>query len=301
GKQQPPPAVGPVEALNRFQSVFQNFVGALAQPGRPLVVFLDDLQWADAATLDLLQPLLTDPGIQSLFLMGAYRDNEVDAAHFLTRALEALESAGVELRRVDLGPLQLPDLMRFIGDTLRCQHTEAAPLAGLVWEKTAGNPFFVIQFIKTLKQEGLLRFDYERGRWTYRIDEIVNAAMTDNVIDLMTQKIQRLSAETQRALTLASCIGNSFDLQTLAIVSEQSPETMADVLKEAIGAKLILPIADHPQSYTFLHDRVQQAAYALIPEERRQLVHLAVGRLLRERVDIEQTEEKLFDTVHHLN
>ncbi|MCI0388043.1 MAG: sigma 54-interacting transcriptional regulator [Acidobacteria bacterium] len=301
GKQQPPPAVGPMEALNRFQSVFQNFVGAFARPEHPLVVFLDDLQWADAATLGLLQPLLTSPGIQSLFLMGAYRDNEVDAAHLLTRTLGALESAGVELRRVDLGPLQLPDLTHFIGDTLCCRHTESAPLAGLVWEKTAGNPFFVIQFLKTLKQEGFLRFDYERGRWTYRIDEIVGAAMTDNVVDMMTQKIQRLSAKTQRALTLASCIGNSFDQQTLAIVSEQSPETTADVLKEAIDDRLILPIADHPRSYTFLHDRVQQAAYALIPEERKQLVHLAVGRLLRERADIEQTEEKLFDIVHHLN
>lgn len=301
GKQPLPPPVGPVEALNRFQSVFQNFVGALARPGRPLVVFLDDLQWADAATLGLLQPLLTSPGIQSLFLMGAYRDNEVDAAHLLTRTFGGLESAGVALRRVDLGPLQLPDLTRFIGDTLRCQQTEAAPLAGLVWEKTAGNPFFIIQSLKTLKQEGLLRFDYERGSWTYRIDEIVGAAMTDNVIALIRQKIQRVSAKTQRALTLASCIGNSFDQQTLAIVSEQSPETTADVLKEAIGDRLILPVADHPQSYTFLHDRVQQAAYALIPEERKQLVHLAVGRLLRERADIEQSEEKLFHIVHHLN
>ncbi len=325
GRQQPPPAVGPVEALNRFQSVFQNFVGVLARPEHPLVVFLDDLQWADAATLGLLQPLLTGPGIQSLFLMGAYRDNEVDAAHSLTRTLGGIESAGVELRRVNLAPLQPLDLARFIGDTLRCRPAEAAPLAGLVWEKTAGNPFFVIQFLKTLKQEGFLRFDYERGHWTYRIDEIVGAAMTDNVIDLMRQKIQRLPAETQRALTLASCIGNSFDLQTLAVVSEQSLEAAADVLKEAIDERLILPIADcglriadslssdspseeipqpavrNPQSFAFLHDRVQQAAYALIPEELKRPAHLAVGRLLRERVDLEQADEKLFDVVHHLN
>jgi Nif-specific regulatory protein len=306
GKQQPMPVVGPMEALNRFQSVFRNFVGALARPEHPLVVFLDDLQWADAATLGLLQPLLASPGIQSLFLMGAYRNNEVDAAHLLTRTMEGLESAGVELRRVDLGPLELPDLTRFISDTLRggfatADDLEAAPLAGLVWEKTAGNPFFVIQFLKALKQEGFLRFDYDRGRWTYRIDEIVGAAMTDNVVDLMTRKIQRLSARTQRALTLASCIGNSFDQQTLAIVSEQSPETTAEVLKEAIDDRLILPIADHPQSYAFLHDRVQQAAYALIPEEWKQLVHLAVGRLLRERAEREQSEENMFDVVHHLN
>ncbi|MEK7833216.1 MAG: sigma 54-interacting transcriptional regulator, partial [Acidobacteriota bacterium] len=311
GKQQPLAAVGPMEALNRFQSVFQNFVGALARPEHPLVVFLDDLQWADAATLGLLQPLLTSSGIQSLFLMGACRDNEVDAAHLLTRTLLALESAGVELRRVDLGPLQLTDLTRFIGDALHCELSEAAPLAVLVWEKTTGNPFFVIQFLKTLKQQGLLKFDYERGRWAYRIEEIVGAAMTDNVVDLMTQKIQRLSAETQRALTLASCIGNSFDSQTLAIVSEQSPEAADEALKEAVDEGLILVIADQSQSYAFLHDRVQQAAYALIPEEWKQLVHLAVGRLLRQRADLGHANEKLadekladdklFDVVHHLN
>jgi len=301
GPQQPLPVVGPMEALNRFQLVFQNFVAALAQPEHPLVVFLDDLQWADAATLGLLQPLLASPGIQSLFLMGAYRDNEVDSAHLLTRTLGALESAGVELHQVDLGPLQLPDLTRFISDTLHCPLAEAAPLSALAWEKTAGNPFFVIQFLKTLKQEGFLSFDYEQGRWTYQIDKIASEAIADNVVDLMTKKIQRLSAKTQRALTLAACIGNSFDHQTLAIVSEQSPEAAADDLKEAIEERLILPIADRPQSYVFLHDRVQQAAYALIPEEWKQLVHLAVGRLLRERGEREQSEGSLFEVVHHLN
>ncbi len=314
GKQLPLPSVGPKEALNRFQLVFQNFVGALARPEHPLVVFLDDLQWADAATLSLLQPLLTSPGIQSLFLMGAYRDNEVDAAHPLMRTLGALESAGGVLHRVTLGPLQLPDLARFIGDTLHCEMSDAMPLAELIWEKTAGNPFFVIQFLKTLKQEGLLEFDYEQGWWTYRIDDIAGAELTDNVIDLMTKKIQRLSSKTQRALTLASCIGNAFDQQTLAIVSEQSPEVAADDLKEAISEGLILPTTRHydPEDrnadatrsatmYSFLHDRVQQAAYALIPAERKQIVHLTVGRLLLERVDLDHTEESLFDIVHHLN
>ena len=334
GKQPSPPRVGPAEALNRFQVIFQKFVSTIAQPGRPLVIFLDDLQWADAATLSLLQPLLSGADIQSLFLMGAYRDNEVDAAHPLTRTLTALKFAGVEVRSISPGPLQLPELTNFVSDTLRCEFAEASPLARLVWEKTAGNPFFVIQFLKTLKQEDLLKFDYELGRWTYRLEDIVNAGVTDNVIALMTQKIQRLSTEAQRALTLASCIGNSFDLPTLVIVSEQSPEDAAEALKEAVEEGLILPdcglrIADcgffsarefgsdekphggcnsnpqsairNPQSFAFLHDRVQQAAYALIPEEWKQLVHLAVGRLLRDGSPPEELEEKLFDIVHHLN
>ncbi|HMX27712.1 MAG TPA: sigma 54-interacting transcriptional regulator, partial [Blastocatellia bacterium] len=327
GKQPPLPGVGPAEALNRFQLVFQNFVAAVAQPEHPLVVFLDDLQWADAATLSLLQPLLTNAEIHSLFLMGAYRDNEVNAAHPLARTLATLEAAGVELRNISPAPLQLADLTSFVADTLRCDLAEAAPLAQLVWEKTAGNPFFIIQFLKTLEQDGLLKFDYDLGRWTYCLEDIVNAAMTDNVVALMTQKIQRLSTSAQRALTLASCIGNSFDLPTLAIVSEQSLEDTAEALQEAIEEGLIspvmeeegkggqgdgetmestmsphLPISPSPLLHVaFLHDRVQQAAYALIPDEWKQLVHLAVGRLLREGCAPEQLEERLFDIVHHLN
>jgi predicted ATPase len=334
GEQPSPPALGPTEALNRFQLVFQNFVGALARQEHPLVVFLDDLQWADAATLSLLGPLLISHEIESLFLMGAYRDNEVDAGHPLMRSLNALAAAGVELRRVGLEPLRLPDLTLLVRDTLRGELADAEPLARLVLEKTGGNPFFVIQFLKTLRQEGFITFDYEQCRWTYRLDAIAGAPLTDNVIDLMTRKIQRLSEKTQRALTLAACIGNPFDQSTLAIVSEQSPEATADDLKEAINEGLIVnpQSATHNlQSYAFLHDRVQQAAYALIPDEWKQPVHLTVGRLLKATVQPDEnlwdkmpscptsaeepdenlrdkmpscptfSEEKLFDIVHHLN
>ncbi|MEW6683352.1 MAG: sigma 54-interacting transcriptional regulator [Nitrospirota bacterium] len=308
----PQPAVAelpPVESQNRFNLVFQRFLQVFTQHDHPLVVFLDDLQWADPATLNLLQLLLTSPNVRHLFLIGAYRDNEVDSAHPLMRTLSSLKSAGVELHRVTLEPLQLPDLTLFIRDTLHGELAEAAPLAALVFEKTDGNPFFVIQFLKTLKQEGFLEFDYAQGRWAYRIDDIAGATMTDNVIDLMTRKIQRLSNKTQRALTLAACIGNQFDQDTLAIVSEQSQEAVADDLKEAINQGLILSTTadrgsktdNDPRSYAFLHDRVQQAAYALIPAERQQIVHLTVGRLLLQRVDPEHTDETVFDVVHHLN
>jgi len=278
------------------------------------VVFLDDLQWADAATLSLLQPLLTSREGQALFLMGAYRDNEVDASHPLLRTLGTLEAAGVELQRVVLEPLQLPDLTLLIRDTLHRELAAAEPLAYLVLEKTGGNPFFVIQFLKTLKQEGFIEFDYEQCCWTYHLDAIARAPLTDNVIDLMTRKIQRLSDQMQRALTLAACIGNPFDQSTLAIVSEQSSKATAADLKEALREGLLLPVARHDYAaetretadsptatYTFLHDRVQQAAYTLIPEVRKDPVHLTVGRLLRSRMQIEGSEEKLFVIAHHLN
>jgi predicted ATPase/transcriptional regulator with GAF, ATPase, and Fis domain/tRNA A-37 threonylcarbamoyl transferase component Bud32 len=325
GKQPQPPALGPIETLNRFQMVFQNFVGALARAEHPLVVFLDDLQWADAATLGLLGPLLTSHGVEALFLMGAYRDNETEAGHPLLRTLDALTAVGVELQRIELGPLELADLTQLIRDTMHGEPADAEPLARLMLEKTGGNPFFVIQFLKTLHQEGFITFDYAQRRWTYRLEAIADAPLTDNVIDLMTRRIGRLSGRTQRALTLAACIGNPFDQHALAIVSEQSEQATAESLREAISEGLILsvgelgsrksevgsqksgveikrendsPAESLPNSFSFLHDCVQQAAYALIPDEWKQPVHLAVGRLLRAR---DKSGEKLFDIVHHLN
>ncbi|MBS1786376.1 MAG: sigma 54-interacting transcriptional regulator [Acidobacteria bacterium] len=307
GTQQPVPAVGPTEALNRFQLVFQNFVAAIARRDHPLVIFLDDLQWADSATLSLLQPLLSSREIQALFLIGAYRDNEVDAGHALTRVFNELETTGVNLNRVVLEPLRLADLTLLVRDSLRGSAEEAAPLARLVLEKTGGNPFFVIQFLKALEQEGFLTFDPRQGKWKYRVEAIARAPLTDNVVDLMTRKIQRLSETTQRALTLASCIGNQFDLGTLSVVSEQSLEAAAKNLRQAVDEGLLLLASEPssnpptPNSYAFLHDRVQQAAYGLITDAWRKPVHLAVGRLLLEHADKQNSDEKLFDIAHHLN
>ena len=313
GKQSPPPALGPTEAQNRFQMVFQNFVAALSTQEHPLVIFLDDLQWADSATLSLLQPLLTSPDIQFLFLMGAYRDNEVDAAHPLARTVATLESAGAPLHHVSLGTLALSDLTRLIRDTFQGELSDTLPLARLVMEKTGGNPFFLIQFLKVLKQEGFLEFSYEKNCWTYQMEPIRGAGITDNVIDLMMQKIRRLSPESQQALTLAACIGNPFDLETLAIVNQESAKATPENLREALEEGLILPVlpyddfsSEQPRSptipsYAFLHDRVQQAAYALVPDEQKPLVHLTVGRLLLKRWDPAIAEEKVFDVVHHLN
>ena len=315
GPQPVPPVLGSVESRNRFQRVLQNFLAALAQPAHPLVLFLDDLHWADAATLSLLEPLLTGGEIRSLLLVGAYRDTELDAAPRLVRTLALLESAGVAPQRIALGPLTAHDLTDLVADTLRCEPTQAEPLARLIERKTGGNPFFVTQFLKMLEREGHLRFDIAQARWTYRITEIADAPLADNVVDLMTGSIQRLPPKTQYALTLAACIGNRFDQRTLAIVSEQAPAQTSDDLARAIDAGLIVAVTPAParpanasddalddtSTFMFLHDRVQQAAYALIPEDRRRMVHLTVGRLLRARRPAEHLEVRLFDVVHHLN
>ncbi len=315
GAQPPAPPLAPAEAQNRFHMVFQNFVGALARREHPLVIFLDDLQWADSATLGLLQSLLTSRDVRHLFLIGAYRDNEVDAAHPLARTLNSLEEDKVHLLRVMLGPLGLDELACLIRDTLHRQLSEVEPLARLVLHKTEGNPFFVIQFLQALQQAKLIEFDYEQSRWVFHLAAIAEAGMTDNVIDLMTNRIQRLSEKAQSVLLLAACVGNQFDLNTLATVSRQSVAAAAADLDEALREGLVLPVGrsyaaaaetDATQSpsrlvFTFLHDRVQQAAYALIPDKRKHLTHLTVGRLLLKKWETEATDEKGFDVVNHLN
>jgi predicted ATPase len=312
GPQPAAPQLAPAESQNRFRLVIQNFVGALASKEHPLVLFLDDLQWADSATLALLQPLLASRDIQHLFLIGAYRDNEVDAAHPLVRALAGLQEEGLRLQRVALGPLRLDELALLICDTLHGEMNEVEPLARLVLQKTEGNPFFVIQFLKALHQAKLIEFDYERGRWTFHLEAIARAGMTDNVIDLMTRRIQRLSEKAQAALMLGACIGNQFDLDTLAIISQQSSAAVTRSLDEALDEGLILATENSydawPESpapaqptFAFLHDRVQQAAYTLIPDERRQLVHLTVGRLLLQKSASQAMKETSFDIVNHLN
>lgn len=302
GKQPAPPVLGPEETLNRFRLILRNFVGAVAS-AQPLVIFLDDLQWAGSATLNLLEPLLADPAINHLLIVGSYRDNEVDSAHPLTGTLAKLEAAGVRLRRVILGPLALPELTELLSDTLRSDRQEAEPLARLVLGKTGGNPFFVIQFLQALGHAGLVAYDYDQRHWTFDMEAIAEAGLTDNVIDLMARKIRRLSPKAAHALTLGACIGNQFDGNTLAVVSEQSPEETEADLREALDEGLILSTAPsgEPASYAFLHDRVQQAAYALIPADRRQLVHLSLGRLLLRDQEASSAEGRIFDVVHHLN
>jgi predicted ATPase len=313
GEQPAPSLLGPTEAQNRFQMVFQSFLGALAAKDHPFVIFLDDLQWADSATLGLLEPLLTSADIRHLLLVGAYRDNEVDAGHPLLRALGRLHSAGAEVHQLTLGPLPAGDLSLLVADALGRQPADVEAVATLILRKTDGNPFFVIQFLKALRQDGLLEFDYSQGRWNFQLEAIAAAATTENVVDLMARKIRRLSAESQRILPLAACIGNRFDLATMATITEQPPSDALADLKEALREGLILQVSSPdtppgdddnsgepaPVAYTFLHDRVQQAAYALIPEAEKQRVRLQVGRLLLDRWG--DSEAKVFDVIEHLN
>jgi len=320
GKQPPVPELPPAESQNRFNLVFQRFIQVFTQKDHPLVIFLDDLQWADSATLKLLQVLTTDPNIHYLFLIGAYRDNEVSPSHPLLLTLAEIEKTGAALSNVTLQPLDLIHLNQFVADVLRSGIEEAKSLSDLLLQKTEGNPFFVTQFLKTLHQEKLLAFDYDERRWRFDLERIQRLGMTDNVVELMAGKIQKLSEPAQRVLKLAACIGNQFDLETLTIVNEQSWRQTAGELWEAVREGLIVPLSgqwavvsgqlsEQPTTdddlrtiaYKFLHDRVQQAAYALIPDDRKKAVHLQVGRLILQHSRNGELEEKLFDIVNHLN
>ncbi|PWT91119.1 MAG: hypothetical protein C5B56_04325 [Proteobacteria bacterium] len=298
GEQPPVPDLPPQDAQGRFQLVLRRFIGVFARPEHPLALFLDDLQWLDAATLDLLENLLTRPDVQHLMLIGAYRDNEVDSAHPLVRKLEAIRRAGALLQEIVLAPLACEDLGRVIADTLHCEPERATSLAQLVHEKTAGNPFFAIQFLSALAEEALLTFDHAAARWSWDVNRIHAKGYTDNVVDLMVGKLNRLPAETRKALQQLACLGNSADFAMLRMVYGDSNEEMHGRLWEAVRAGLIFRSEG---AYRFLHDRVQEAAYFLIPEGLRAEAHLRVGRLLARHTPPEKREEAIFEIVNQLN
>jgi PAS domain S-box-containing protein len=298
GEQPPAPEVEPQQAQSRFQLVFRRFIGVFARKEHPLALFLDDLQWLDAATLNLLEDLLTRSELQHLMLIGAYRDNEVNAAHPLMRKLEAIKSAAGKVKEITLTPLAEEHIEQLLADALRCEPERCAPLAQLVQEKTCGNPFSAIQFISSLAEEKMIAFDHEAGCWTWDLDRIHGKAYTDNVVDLMVGKLGRLPLETQNALQQMACLGNVAENTTLSTVLEMSQEQMNAALWESVRQGLI---ERQDGSYKFIHDRVQEAAYSLIPEELRGETHLRIGRLLAARISSEKREETVFDIVNHLN
>ena len=298
GEQPPVPELPPQDARGRFQLVLRRFIGVFARPEHPLVLFLDDWQWLDAATLDLLEDLLTRSDLQYLLLVGAYRDNEVGATHPLRRKLAAIREAGAEVQEIALTPLNRYNLARLLQDCVHCDRRRADPLAQLIHEKTSGNPFFAIQFISMLADEGLLIFDYDVGRWTWDLRRARAMSNTDNVVELMVGRLNRLPLETQQALQHFACLGNSAGFDTLRRICRVTLEELHERLWEAVRAGLIFRSTI---SYRFLHDRVQEAAYALIPKEKRAELHMRIGMLLAAQTAHGEREEAIFDIVNQLN
>ncbi len=314
GPQPPVAQVGPQEAQNRFNLVFQNFFRAICQKEHPLVLFIDDLQWADSASLALLKRLMTDTDNQYFLIIGAYRDNEVDAAHPLMTTVEELKKeCKVTLHEIRLQNLSHQHVNTLIADALKCGPSYATALTDLVYEKTQGNAFFTHEFLKSLYEQALLVFYFNTQKWQWAVDKIAALEMTDNVVELMADKIGLLSEETQTALKLAACIGNQFDLKTLSLIGQHSQTNTLALLFEAIKEGLLLPLdenykqlekletAEVDTRFKFQHDRVQQAAYFLIDDDEKKTRHLRIARLLLANLKPKQMEEKIFEIVSQFN
>ncbi|HTR12563.1 MAG TPA: serine/threonine-protein kinase PknK, partial [Roseiarcus sp.] len=298
GEQPPLSQIEPQQAQGRFQLVFRRFISVFARAEHPLTLFLDDLQWLDGSTLDLIEDLMTQGGVQHLLLIGAYRDNEVGADHPLARTLRGIASSKVEVTEIKLGPLSGIEVARLTSDALRCELTDVTPLSELVQTKTAGNPFFVIQFLNALADAGLLAFDQVAQRWSWNIHGIRTKGYADNVADLTAGKLVRLQPEAQSALQELACLGNVADIATLAAILETSEDKVHAALWEAVQHELVERL---PRAYRFVHDRVQEAAYSLIPKEGRAQAHLRIGRRLAASTPQEERDEAVFEIVGQLN
>jgi len=321
GAQPPAPELSGTAAQNRFNIMFQRFIQVFTTAEHPLVIFVDDLQWADSASLNLIQLLMADVQKGYLLLLGAYLDNEVSPAHPLMVSLNEMQKIEVPIHTITLQPLSFASLNHLIADTLHVRESVAYPLTELVMQKTQGNPFFATQFLKTLYQEQLITFDHDANHWQCDMAQVRKSALTDDVVEFMGLQLQKLPESTKEILKLAACIGAQFDLTTLAIVAEQTQTEVATSLWQALQNGLILPqsvlykfylgglgeseiLQLEPTEilhYRFLHDRVQQAAYNLIAEHDKSKFHLKIGRSLLQQTTEEERDRQLFVLVSQFN
>ncbi len=316
GPQLAVPEVVPVEAQNRFNRLFRAFVRLWCSRGHPLVLFLDDIQWADASSLRLLELLMTDDELRFLLVVAAYRPGEVSKVHRFMRSVTRMTLEGAVVNSVSLVALRLEHLTELVSDTFGADRDSAVPLAHLILKKTAGNPFFVNEFLRSLYEARLLDFDMERGVWWWNLKQVEVQEITENIVDLMSLKIHKLQPKTQELLKLASCVGSRFELGILIAVFEYSPAAVLDALREAVAEGLVLALGDvwsggetdHldtdgtvPVEFAFSHDRIQQITYELIESGDRPALHLRMGQVLRDRGFLSMNGEKYFCVVDHLN
>ncbi|MGF1989926.1 MAG: ATP-binding sensor histidine kinase [Nostoc sp. ZfuVER08] len=331
GKQPAVPELSGSAVQSRFNLLFQKFIQVFTTQEHPLVIFLDDLQWADSASLKLTHLLMSETNNCYLLVIGAYRDNEVSAAHPLMLTIEQMRQEGIRVNNIILSPLSETELNEMIGDTLKYSPEQALAITHLVYQKTKGNPFFTNQFLKSLHEDGLITFATKTGNWQCNIPYIRTLSFTQDVVEFVKLQLQKLPPQTQDVLKLAACIGNQFDLETLSVVYEQSPTETALALWPALKDELILPNGEgyklfqnqpvmatnylscenNPQitntngsitiSYKFLHDRVQQAAYSLIPANQKAATHLKIGQQLLSNTPETKLEEVIFEIVNQLN
>ncbi|MCP4135954.1 MAG: AAA family ATPase [bacterium] len=305
GEQPNLPLLGPDESRNRFNLVLRNFINVFAAKEHPLVLFLDDLQWADSASLVLVQNLLNNCSCRYLLMIGTYRESEIDTCHPLINTLDDIRKTGIPINEIELAPLDTQDVIKLISRILNCEEKVALRLAELVRGKTNGNPFFINQFFKKLYDERMLELDSHDG-WKWEMEVINKMQVTDNVVDLMADRISKLDKNTRDILMICSCIGSRFDLETLAIITESSIEENLFALASAIQEGLVcLEIKGYVSlqgnEYLFRHDRIQEAAYSLIPAAEKAKMHYTIGMKVLTTIDDDELPEKIFYIIDQLN
>ncbi|MEM7183829.1 MAG: AAA family ATPase [Spirochaetota bacterium] len=320
GQKQPVSILSASENQNRFNLTFQNFISVFARREHPIVLFIDDLQWADKSSLKLIESIITNPDNKYLMIIGAYRDNEVDTGHPLLQSVAEIKKSGSEVETIRLGPLQKESITELLTDTFHVNGKEEG-LAEILNKKTGGNPFFISEFLKSLYKDEIIDFNYETNKWQWQEERVHSYGMTDNVVDLMVKNIQNFSEHTANILSLASCLGNQFDLKFLSIVSELALEQLVTLLWPAIEEGVLIPLGKSQQilqtatkgieqiepndlgtcRIRFQHDRVQQAAYSLLDDTKKKEIHYKAGNLILANISEEERNEKIFDIVGHLN
>lgn len=288
----------PLDAQTRFVATLTRFIGAFAFPGRPLVLFLDDLQWLDAGTISVLEALGKGLDVGDLLLIGAFRDNEVGPTHPLTQVVDAMRAGQVRVHDLLLAPLGVDDVGRLVRDAMHGNKQGTEAVARVMFDKTGGNPFFAVQFLQALADEGFLTFDKARREWACNADRIAHRSFPDSVVDLMVDKLGRLPDATRSVLVDSACLGASVSSAVLARVSGQSSEAIDAALAEAVAQGVVYRQTD---GYAFVHDRIQEAAYALMAEADRASAHLRIGTMLDSEDDDQDVELNIFEIVNQYN
>ncbi|MCU0848553.1 MAG: PAS domain S-box protein [Spirochaetes bacterium] len=309
GQQPGVPSLGPAESKNRFNMAFQNFFRIFSQRENTLVMFIDDLQFADQDSINLIQKILTDTDCVPMLFVGSFRDDGLHEGHPLPPAIEEIKKSGVTITEIALGPLTVTDIEFMLMDMMACTRKACRQLAALVYEKTIGNPFFVNQLINKLYEDRLLYFNYGSGKWEWDLGMIRVYEITENVIDLLVGKIKKLSTRVQELLMTASCVGISFNINILSSILEKPTLEISNLIREAVSEGLVIPVMDSYGTdeeadrvlYSFQHDRVQEAAYFMLPEEKRKRIHLEIGGYMIRGHSEKDIDDRVFDIVNQIN
>lgn len=309
-----------------FNYAFLRFIKAISNMGNTLTLFIDDLQWADLASLNLIKVILTDDNLSNVLFIGAYRDNETDETHPMTTTFSEIgKNPNHVIHKLKINNLDYKNVEELVSEALKCSSDQCTELSEEVYNKTQGNPFFVNQFLYSLNDRGLVFLEKSEGsiknnvrqEWAWNLNDIKSLDFTDNVVDLLSSKIKEMTAEAQEVLTLAACIGNRFDLKSLTHISNKPVNKVVMSLWVALIERLITPVGNNISfvhanldmnmldlsrfEYKFTHDRIQQAAYSFIPEESKQEVHYKIGKLLLSNLNKEERKAQVFEIIFHLN